>query len=618
MSLAAHEGGSNYTGTITPSSTIAVNPNTYQLGGGRGVLTLPDVQLVNGTSTRHLLVTNGGEVRLEGANTYTGTTKVVRKLLPSGQDQAEDDARGTEGNNDAVGVITLRPTLTATKLENGGAASSIGMSTSAAANVQLHGGTLKYDGATPSNTDRLFTVGSAGATIEASGSTPSDRVVFNNTGALAIDVAEPRDGLISTGVVGDGNNTIFGLPHETGLGDVSFKTDDLVRGMRVFTPHANGDLTPPAGGSPIRIVSIPAAEVIQVDQTELIESEEDDDPATLPNDWDGYTEGGDIRTVQFGPAPRRTLTLAGDNQGDNTLAPLVGNAPASTLAATPDEIEDGYGTVALRKSGAGKWILSNNNTYSGPTDVEQGTLIINGIQSGTGTTTVKSGAAVGGGGTLGGPLLSSGTVAPGFNGTATMTVNGNYTQSASATLAIEIGGTGAGAFDRLNILEGASTISPPIEGDYNEDGSVDAADYTVWRNLQGQEVQLANEGEDASPGRVDQEDYGVWKSNFGTKDLGLGVATVSGTINIDLINGFTPSPGNMFTVLSANEGISAAGITLSGESAGFSLIVNSTSLVLHYLGAGSGSLLAGAVPEPTGMILACLAMFGLGLARRRR
>jgi hypothetical protein len=53
---------------------------------------------------------------------------------------------------------------------------------------------------------------------------------------------------------------------------------------------------------------------------------------------------------------------------------------------------------------------------------------------------------------------------------------------------------------------------PGISGDYNDDGSVDAADYATWRKLRGQAVTLPN---DTSPGSVNQEDYDVWRANFG-------------------------------------------------------------------------------------------------------
>src|SRR5262249_31514068 len=48
MTLAAQEGGSTYTGTITPNSSLIVNPNTYKLGGGNGTLTLPNANQLTG------------------------------------------------------------------------------------------------------------------------------------------------------------------------------------------------------------------------------------------------------------------------------------------------------------------------------------------------------------------------------------------------------------------------------------------------------------------------------------------------------------------------------------------------------------------------------------------
>jgi hypothetical protein len=56
-----------------------------------------------------------------------------------------------------------------------------------------------------------------------------------------------------------------------------------------------------------------------------------------------------------------------------------------------------------------------------------------------------------------------------------------------------------------------------VLGDYNEDGIVNAADYIVWRNNEGQNFALPNERPDAStPGVPDQEDYLYWVSQFGS------------------------------------------------------------------------------------------------------
>jgi hypothetical protein len=55
---------------------------------------------------------------------------------------------------------------------------------------------------------------------------------------------------------------------------------------------------------------------------------------------------------------------------------------------------------------------------------------------------------------------------------------------------------------------------PPVvlAGDYNNNGTVDAADYVVWRKLLNQNVTVPN---DTTPGTVTQADYTVWRANFG-------------------------------------------------------------------------------------------------------
>jgi hypothetical protein len=45
-----------------------------------------------------------------------------------------------------------------------------------------------------------------------------------------------------------------------------------------------------------------------------------------------------------------------------------------------------------------------------------------------------------------------------------------------------------------------------LPGDYNADGAVNAADFTVWRDALGGSEVLPNE---VTPGTVTQADYGV-------------------------------------------------------------------------------------------------------------
>jgi autotransporter-associated beta strand protein len=78
--------------------------------------------------------------------------------------------------------------LSVSNLANGGVASNIGRSTNAAANLVFNGGTLQYTGAGVS-TDRQFTLGTGGGTIDASG---SGALNFTNTAAIAFSGTGPR------------------------------------------------------------------------------------------------------------------------------------------------------------------------------------------------------------------------------------------------------------------------------------------------------------------------------------------------------------------------------------------------------------------------------------------
>jgi hypothetical protein len=58
------------------------------------------------------------------------------------------------------------------------------------------------------------------------------------------------------------------------------------------------------------------------------------------------------------------------------------------------------------------------------------------------------------------------------------------------------------------------TITTPA-GDYNGNGTVDAADYVVWRKTLGQFVQPFSGADGDGNGTVDDPDYSVWKTHFG-------------------------------------------------------------------------------------------------------
>jgi len=86
-------------------------------------------------------------------------------------------------------------------------------------------------------------------------------------------------------------------------------------------------------------------------------------------------------------------------------------------------------------------------------------------------------------------------------------------------------------------------------GDYNGNGIVDAADYTVWRDTFGQTLLWPGEGADGDlSGTIDQGDYDFWKANFGLGSPGTASGgTIGGPGSLPV-----PEPGALVLLLGAS------------------------------------------------------------------
>ncbi|WP_440490908.1 autotransporter outer membrane beta-barrel domain-containing protein [Serratia nevei] len=111
------------------------------------------------------------------------------------------------------------------------------------------------------------------------------------------------------------------------------------------------------------------------------------------------------------------------------------------------------GHGGLTKQGIGTLVLTGNNTYAGPTLVNQGRLAVNG--SITSAVSVQNGGIVGGSGTVGSlTARQGGTVAPG-NSIGTLNVAGNVSFEPGSRYAVEVGPNGQS--DRIQ-SGGSATI----------------------------------------------------------------------------------------------------------------------------------------------------------------
>lgn len=140
---------------------------------------------------------------------------------------------------------------------------------------------------------------------------------------------------------------------------------------------------------------------------------------------------------------------------------------------------------SLVKIGNGTLILTGDNTYTGTTDVNEGVLLVNGNQSAsTGQVTVKSGATLGGNGIIGGAVdvQDDGHITAGaaINSVGKLTT-GSLTLSDNAQLDYQFGQayTPGGAFNDLIDVNGDLTLDGKLNIETSPGGKFDVGVYRV-------------------------------------------------------------------------------------------------------------------------------------------
>jgi len=173
--------------------------------------------------------------------------------------------------------------------------------------------------------------------------------------------------------------------------------------------------------------------------------------------------GGAAMTISASTAGAKTLTFTGTNIGANTIGGII---------------SDGSDTVGITKTGAGTWVLSGANSYSGGTTVSAGVLTAAGAASLPGYDSAGKvvfnggtvGVAVGGAGWTTGQvntLLTNATKTSGALGIDT--TNGSLTQWTAFTTgnfrwALGLNKLGANTLilDQANTYAGTTTVSAGV------------------------------------------------------------------------------------------------------------------------------------------------------------
>ena len=386
---------------------------------------------------------NVGAVTFSGSSAASLTVRGAGAILISGV--ISDAAQGgfVSLNKSGNGTLSLASanTFTGGVSISGGVTSvstmaALGESADEAANLILNGGTLRFTGASGGPTNRLFTLGSAGGTLDASGTagltfggtlaisftTPGVNTTLNLTGS-GVGVLSPAIGNNAGGASnlvksGAGSWSLNGTNTFTGPVDVQQGTLWLAK---------TG-----AGG-------IDADYIISSGATLAIGSGRSDSVAI------GSLSGSGTVTASRAFAAGETNTL------------IVGGDGTSTEFA--GALQDSAQILALTKTGAGTLTLSNAaSSFTGQTLVEDGTLRLNGNLTGTSVTVTDTGR-LDGNGLLGEfvEITSGGTLAPGTSVGALSTGNAEFAGNGvyDWEIAAATGAPGSG-YDLLKTTGGLS------------------------------------------------------------------------------------------------------------------------------------------------------------------
>ncbi|QTN33864.1 autotransporter-associated beta strand repeat-containing protein [Akkermansiaceae bacterium] len=383
--------GGTFSGTTTTRAQIVGNLSLVKTGAG--TFTLTDAHTYTGSTT-----ITGGILAPELAASLPGYTTSGKVIFNGGRLNIASGDGTTTGWSDAQ-VATLLSNATKTS-------GTLGINTANGDVIEtafdFGGLSLVKTGANTLTLNQAHTLG--GTTIA------------NNGGTVKITDAA---------ALGAGNVTIQTNGTNTGTLELALTGTNTISN----TFSGFNSATTLAGGGNAQIVNTSGTNTISSDLTIA---------NTGGNGLNVVSDGGLLTlsgTITHTIASIRSFSIGGSGDGEVSGA-ILNNATGNV-------------SLAVNKTGAGTWTISNaSNSYTGNTNVAQGTLIVDGNIS-TSVTTVASGATIAGSGTVGAlSVQSGGFIAPG-NSPGILN-SGNYTQA--GTYNAEITGLTAGPLGHDQII----------------------------------------------------------------------------------------------------------------------------------------------------------------------
>jgi fibronectin-binding autotransporter adhesin len=574
----------------------------YLFGGGA---TGGNIALGSGTLT----ITNGANQIYAGA--ISGTGNLVKAGAAGGQILSGCNSSYTGTTTVSSGALQVDC------LANGLQNSSIGASSNAAGNLIINGGTFRYSGA-GSTTDRLFTLGaSAASKIESSG---TGAVVFTNNGPIAFQTANTTQ-TIRIGGTNTDDNKLGARITDNGTGKTSLTKEDagtwiltnpgstytgattIVGGVLGVDKLANGGTASSIGMSSSAAMNLVIGSGATLRYTGTGDTTDRQftvgtGTTAIESSGTGAVLFSNTGAVSYAGSGTRVVSLGGTYTGDNIMGAAIGNQSAANF-------------TSLAKNGAGKWILTGNNTYTGNTNINAGTLVVgNGGTTGSIASTIVNIAS---GGVLGfnrsDTVTYAGTIQDALVGAAgqvqqlgtgktILTGSNSFTGGttiAQGTLQLGNGGTtgsivgnvadnGTLSFNRSNGYQFDGTISGT--GRVTQDGTGTTTltadnSYSGGTTISAGTLQVGNGGTTGAIGTGDVVDNGALIFNRSNNLLFGGLISGSGTLTKLGAGILTLTGNNSYTGLTT---ISAGALQIGNGGTNGSVagnIVNNASLIFN-------------------------------------
>ena len=417
-------------GIVTTTVFGVKTPSNIMLTvGTNNVSTTFSGKLEEGTGLALVLNKVGtGTLILTGNNTYSGGTMISAGMLQLGSGGTTGSITGAVTDNGILAFDLSDSIIFDGVISGTGSVQQIGTGTTVLT------GNNTYSGGTTVSAGTLQ-LGNGGTTGSITGNVIDNGIlVFNRSDSIVFDGVISGSGSVQQ--IGTGTTVLTGNNTYSGGTTVSAGTLQLGNGGTTGSITGNvidnGILTFNRSDSIVFDGVISGSGNVQQIGTGIT-------VLTGNNTYSGGT------TVSAG-----TLQLG--NGG--TSGSITGNVVDNGILAfnRSDVVTFGgviSGTGSLQQNGTGTTVLVMDNTYTGTTTVNSGSLIVDGSIAST-QTLVNADGFLGGHGTINGNVVNSGIVGQ-FKSPGTLTITGNYTQNPGGTLRIQIAGMGTGQHDLLAV-----------------------------------------------------------------------------------------------------------------------------------------------------------------------